>query len=78
MATQAGSFLANAGVPADRAELAAGRLNTSQQLGTALSLAIFSAIATARTRALLAVHIPAPVRSPQASTRPCWFARSSC
>jgi predicted MFS family arabinose efflux permease len=49
---------ANAGVPADKAGLAAGLLNTSQQLGTALGLAIFSAIATARTRTLLAAHVP--------------------
>jgi EmrB/QacA subfamily drug resistance transporter len=47
---------ANAGVPADRAGLAAGLINTSQQLGTALGLAIFSAIATARTNELLAGH----------------------
>ena len=44
---------ANAGVPADQAGLAAGLLNTSQQLGSALGLAIFSAIATARTQSLL-------------------------
>jgi predicted MFS family arabinose efflux permease len=49
---------ANAGVPADKAGLAAGLLNASQQLGTALGLAIFSAIATARTSALLAAHAP--------------------
>src|SRR5581483_6479923 len=49
---------ANAGVPADKAGLAAGLLNTAQQLGTALGLAIFSAIATARTTTLLAAHIP--------------------
>lgn len=47
---------ANAGVPADKAGLAVGLLNASQQLGTALGLAIFSAIATARTDALLAAH----------------------
>jgi MFS family permease len=47
---------ANAGVPADKAGLAAGLLNASQQLGTALGLAIFSAIATARTSALLTAH----------------------
>jgi EmrB/QacA subfamily drug resistance transporter len=47
---------ANAGVPADQAGLAAGLLNTSLQLGSALGLAIFSAIATARTRHLLAAH----------------------
>ena len=47
---------ANAGVPADQAGLAAGLLNTSLQLGSALGLAIFSAIATARTNHLLADH----------------------
>jgi MFS family permease len=49
---------ANAGVPADKAGLAAGLLSASQQLGTALGLAIFSAIATARTSTLLAGHAP--------------------
>jgi EmrB/QacA subfamily drug resistance transporter len=44
---------ANAGVPADRAGLAASLLNTSLQLGSALGLAVFSAIATARTDHLL-------------------------
>jgi MFS family permease len=52
---------ANAGVPADKAGLAAGLLNASQQLGTALGLAIFSAIATARTGSLLAAHAPRDV-----------------
>jgi EmrB/QacA subfamily drug resistance transporter len=47
---------ANAGVPEDKAGLAAGLLNASQQLGTALGLAIFSAIASARTAALLGAH----------------------
>jgi uncharacterized membrane protein len=36
--------------------LPAGLLNASQQLGTALGLAIFSAIASARTAALLGAH----------------------
>jgi len=49
---------ANAGVAADKAGLAAGLLATSQQLGTALGLAIFSAIATARTSALLTAGAP--------------------
>ena len=49
---------ANAGVAEDKAGLAAGLLNASQQLGTALGLAIFSAIATARTSALLTAHAP--------------------
>jgi hypothetical protein len=45
---------ANAGVPPHQAGLAAGLLNTSLQLGSALGLAIFSAIATSRTGDLLA------------------------
>jgi EmrB/QacA subfamily drug resistance transporter len=44
---------ANAGVDQDKAGLAAGLLNTGQQLGAALGLAILSAIATAHTRSLL-------------------------
>jgi hypothetical protein len=44
---------ANAGVGEDQAGLAAGLLNTGQQLGAALGLAILSALATARTSSLL-------------------------
>jgi EmrB/QacA subfamily drug resistance transporter len=44
---------ANAGVGEERAGLAAGLLNTGQQVGTALGLAILSALATAHTAALL-------------------------
>ena len=44
---------ANAGVGENRAGLAAGLLNTGQQLGAALGLAILSALATARTNSLL-------------------------
>jgi MFS family permease len=51
---------ANAGVPAHQAGLAAGLLNTSMQLGSALGLAVFSAVATARTNDLLAGHTPVP------------------
>jgi EmrB/QacA subfamily drug resistance transporter len=51
---------ANAGVPADKAGLAAGLLSTSQQLGMALGLATLSAIATARTHHLLAAHATRP------------------
>jgi EmrB/QacA subfamily drug resistance transporter len=47
---------ANAGVPANKAGLAAGLLSASQQLGMALGLAILSAIATSRTDHLLAAH----------------------
>jgi EmrB/QacA subfamily drug resistance transporter len=44
---------ANAGVGEDKAGLAAGLLNTGQQLGAALGLAILSALATAHTKSLL-------------------------
>src|SRR3954449_7849373 len=44
---------ANAGVPGDRAGLAASLVNASQQLGGALGLAIFTALATTRTNHLL-------------------------
>jgi EmrB/QacA subfamily drug resistance transporter len=47
---------ANAGVPAGQAGLAAALLNASQQVGGALGLAIFSALATSRTGDLLANH----------------------
>jgi EmrB/QacA subfamily drug resistance transporter len=45
---------ANAGVPADKAGLAAALINTSTWVGGALGLAIFSVIATTRTTHLLA------------------------
>jgi hypothetical protein len=45
---------ANAGVPGDKAGLAASLINASQQLGGALGLAIFTAVATSRTNHLLA------------------------
>jgi MFS family permease len=48
---------ANAGVPADKAGLAAALLNASQQVGGALGLAIFSALATSRTADLLASNV---------------------
>ncbi|MDX6230711.1 MAG: hypothetical protein QOI76_4101 [Frankiales bacterium] len=51
---------ANAGVPEEQAGLAAALLNASQQVGGALGLAIFSAIATARTNSALAQHVAAP------------------
>jgi EmrB/QacA subfamily drug resistance transporter len=47
---------ANAGVPAEQAGLAAALLNASQQVGGALGLAIFSAVATSRTTDLLTHH----------------------
>ncbi|MGD0452535.1 MAG: MFS transporter [Solirubrobacteraceae bacterium] len=49
---------ANSGVPAEQAGLAASLLNASQQLGGALGLAIFTALATSRTHALLSAHTP--------------------
>ena len=52
---------ANAGVPPDKAGLAAGLVNTSQWFGAALGLAIFSEIATNRTNQLLAIHAPQAV-----------------
>src|SRR5260370_28959257 len=47
---------ANAGVPPDKAGLAAALITTSQQLSGAVGLALFSALATSRTHHLLAAH----------------------
>jgi EmrB/QacA subfamily drug resistance transporter len=47
---------AQAGVPADKAGLAAALINASTWLGGALGIAIFSAISTSRARDLLAAH----------------------
>ena len=49
---------ANAGVPPDQAGLAAGLLNSSQQIGSALGLAVLSAVAITRTGHLLAARVP--------------------
>jgi EmrB/QacA subfamily drug resistance transporter len=51
---------ANAGVPAEKAGLAAALVNTSTWLGGALGLAIFSVIATTRTQHLLTAHVSQP------------------
>ncbi|WCB96710.1 putative MFS-type transporter EfpA [Baekduia alba] len=51
---------ANEGVPADQAGLAAALLNAFQQVGGALGLAVFSALATSRTSNQLADHVPPP------------------
>ena len=51
---------ANSGVSPDKAGLAAALLNTSQQLGAALGLAIFTAIATSRTNDLVASGTAGP------------------
>jgi EmrB/QacA subfamily drug resistance transporter len=48
------------GVPPDKAGLAAALVNSSMWLGGALGVAIFSAIATSRTRDLLADHATQP------------------
>jgi MFS family permease len=48
---------ANAGVPSDKAGLAAGLLNSSQQIGSALGLAILSAVAITSTNNLIAAHV---------------------
>jgi EmrB/QacA subfamily drug resistance transporter len=45
---------ANAGVPSDKAGLAAGLLNSSQQVGSALGLAVLSAVAITHTNNLIA------------------------
>ena len=54
---------ANAGVSADKAGLAAGLLNSSQQIGSALGLAILSAVAITRTDHLIAAHTSRVVAS---------------
>jgi predicted MFS family arabinose efflux permease len=51
---------ANAGVPADKAGLAAALLSASQQLGGALGLAVLTAASTSRTNDLLAAGDAAP------------------
>lgn len=48
---------ANAGVPSGRAGLAAGLLNSSQQVGSALGLAVLSAVAITRTNHLIAARV---------------------
>ena len=54
---------ANAGVPRDKAGLAAGLLNASQQVGSALGLAILSAVATTRTSHLISARATQVVAS---------------
>ena len=56
----AATAAANDGVPPSQAGLAAGLLNASQQLGSAVGLAVLSAIATSRTATLLAAHVARP------------------
>ena len=47
---------ANAGVPGDKAGLAAGLFNASQQVGSALGLAILSVVAITRTNELISAN----------------------
>jgi EmrB/QacA subfamily drug resistance transporter len=47
---------ANAGVPRDKAGVAAALLNSAQQVGGALGLAVFSDVATSHTNHLLGTH----------------------
>ncbi len=54
------SIAALQGVPQAQAGLASGLLNTSQQIGGALGVAIITAVATAHTDDLLAVGDPRP------------------
>jgi hypothetical protein len=49
---------ANAGVSADQAGLAAGLLNSSQQVASALGLAVLSAVAITHTNNLIASGTP--------------------
>jgi hypothetical protein len=49
---------AQAGVPEDKAGLAAGLINASTWVGGALGLAIFSAISTSHSKNLLAAGVP--------------------
>jgi MFS family permease len=51
---------ANAGVPPSLAGLAGALITASTQVGAALGLAIFSAVATARTSALLSAGVARP------------------
>jgi len=51
---------ANAGVRPEQAGLAAALLNSAQQVGGALGLAVLSAIATAHSNQLLAAHTAVP------------------
>ncbi|MGW0247010.1 MFS transporter [Nocardia goodfellowii] len=54
----ANTTAANAGVPAEQAGLAAALLNTAQQIGGALGIAVLTAVATSRTAAQAAAGHP--------------------
>jgi hypothetical protein len=67
---------ANAGVPSDKAGLAAGLLNSSQQIGSALGLAILSAVAITHTNHLIALMFHTSWPQMPATTEPCSSAAS--
>ena len=54
------STAANSGVRAQEAGLAAALLNTAQQVGGALGIAVLSAISAGRTNSLMSVRAPVP------------------
>ncbi|MGH3103898.1 MAG: MFS transporter [Gaiellaceae bacterium] len=55
------TIAALAGVPEEQAGLASGLINTTQQIGGALGIALISTIATSRTEDVLASGSPLPV-----------------
>ena len=61
-----------AGVEEHQAGLASGLLNTSQQLGGAIGIAIASSVAASHTQALLHAGNAVPRRSPAASRHAFW------
>jgi EmrB/QacA subfamily drug resistance transporter len=66
MSFVSGTIAATTGVPAHWSGLASGLLNTTQQLGGSVGLAILSGIATSRIIAA-GQHIPHSITSPQAA-----------
>jgi EmrB/QacA subfamily drug resistance transporter len=65
MSFVAGTITATTGVPSRESGLASGLLNTAQQIGGSLGLAILSGIATSQVAKTLQ-HLPANLTSPQA------------
>jgi hypothetical protein len=77
-ATSSWSVSTAPGVPGDQAGLAAALLNSSQQVGGALGLAVLSAIATSYTKSCWRSGRRRPRLSSRASSADCWSAASSC